>query len=195
MKLVSNLNFFLAGVFVASLSALVLDNIIFFLINFFLFAYFLVVLALYFKNRKTSNLPKLKLKLKNTKEHKELIKIKKKRLIEAEKKHDIINNQSAYIAEAWKLSIQQEKTFITFIKTRAYSELFSKMTASLLPQLIKMIDKCLESKKAGCKREISRRINELVEIMKEEIRRKKSKKVEDFETTKEVYDHLIGELK
>ncbi len=193
MKLLSNLNFFLTGVFVASLSTLVLNEVIFFLICFLLFAYFLVVLALYFKKRKSSNLPKLK--IKKTKEHKELIKIKRKKLVEAEKKHDIINNQFAYVAEAWKLSIQQEKTFITFIKTRAYSELFSKMTASLLPQLIKMIDKCLESKKTGCKREISRRINELVEIMKEEIRRKKSKKVEDFETTKEVYDHLIGELK
>ncbi len=193
MKLTSNLNFFLFGLFVASLGAIMLDYIVFFLIIFLLFAYFLVILALYFKNKKTPNLPKLK--IKNTKEHKELIKIKKKRLIEAEKKHDIINNQFAYIAEAWKLSIAQEKTFVTFIKTRAYSELFSKMTASLLPQLIKMIDKCLETKKSGCKREISRRINELVEIMKEEIKRKKSKKVEDFETTKDVYDHLIGELK
>ncbi len=193
MKLISNINFFLAGVFVASLGAFVLNDIIFFLICFLLFAYFLVVLALHFKKRKTSNLPKLK--IKKTKEHKELIKIKKKKLIEAEKKHEIINNQFAYIAEAWKLSIPQEKTFITFIKTRAYSELYIKMTASLLPQLIKMIDKCLETKKIGCKREISRRINELVEIMKEEIKRKKSEKVEDFETSRDVYDHLIAELK
>lgn len=121
--------------------------------------------------------------------------MKKKKLIEAEKKHEIINNQFAYIQEAWKLSTSQSKIFIDFIQKRAYSELYSKMTASLLPQLIKMIDKCLEQEKVGCKREISRRINELVTVMKEEIKRKKSEKVEDFETTKDVYDHLIAELK
>ena len=69
------------------------------------------------------------------------------------------------------------------------------MTASLLPQLIKMIDVCLEQNKVGCKRDVSRRINELVAIMKDEIKRKKSQKVEDFETMSQVYDHLIDELK
>ena len=185
------LNYVLLGVFITSLSTVFLNSSTFLILSLLLFIYFIVIVSLHFKNKKETK----KLKVKNTKEHKELTKIKKKRLIESEKKHEIINNQVAYIAEVWELSQLQEKSFVTFIEKRAYSDLYSKMTASLLPQLIKMIDACLEQNKVGCKRDVSRRINELVAIMKDEIKRKKSQKVEDFETMSQVYDHLIDELK
>jgi hypothetical protein len=68
------------------------------------------------------------------------------------------------------------------------------MTASLLPQLIKMIEICLEQHKNGCKREVQRRLNELTKLMKTEINRVRAKKKDDFETTSEVYDKLLHEI-
>ncbi len=189
----SKTNYFLLGIFVAILIATVVGKAFLFFSAVVFFIYFTVILSLHFKNKKESKIPRLK--IIKTKEHKDLVKIKKKRLYEAEKKHEIINNQFAYISGVWKLSKDQHKSFITFIEKRAYSDLYTKMTASLLPQLIKMIDACLAKKQVGCKRDVSKRINELVIIMKEEIKRKKSKKSEDFETMSQVYDHLINELK
>jgi len=69
------------------------------------------------------------------------------------------------------------------------------MTNSLLPQLIKMIEICIDQNKNGCKREVTKRINELVKIMKTEISKTKSQTKDHFETTSEVYDKLIGEIK
>lgn len=186
-------NFFLLGIFAASLAFVMLSQTTLFVVALLLFIYFIVILSLHFKNKKMNKIPRLQ--IRKTKAQKALAKIKKKRLQEAEKKHEIINNQVAYIQAAWKLSIDQQKSFVTFIEKRAYSDLYTKMTASLLPQLIKMIDACLAQHKTGCKRDVTRRINELVVIMKEEIKRKKSKKVEDFETMTQVYDHLINALK
>ena len=182
------LNYFLLGVFVASLFALLFENLFFIILAIILFAYFIVVLSLHFRKEP-------KLKTKKTKEQISLDKLKKARQKEDEKKHDIINNQVAYISQIWDLSQKQEKVFYTFIQKRAYSTLYSKMTASLLPQLTKMIEECLERDKKGCKREVSSRINELVLVMKEEISRKKVQKKENFETMRDVYDHLLLEVK
>ena len=124
-----------------------------------------------------------------------LEKITRKRHIEQEKKHDAINNQIAHIQQLWDLSQDQQKTFVRFIEKRAYSDLYTKMTASLLPQLSRMIEICLEQNKSGCKRQIQKRINELVKIMKSEIAKTDARKRDDFETTSEVYDQLLHEIK
>jgi hypothetical protein len=178
---------------ITSLSSAFVNISSFMILSLALFIYLTVVVSLYFKKKKEKKIPRLQ--FRKTKEQKQLAKIKKKRLIQAEKKHEMINNQFVYIQNIWNLSRDQQKTFVSFIEKRAYTDLYTKMTASLLPQLIKMIDSCIEQNKKGCKRNVSRRINELVVIMKEEIKRKKSKKVEDFETISQVYDHLISELK
>jgi len=188
-----NLNYFLLGVFITMLSSMIVNTSTLLMLSLGLFIYFIIMLSLYFKKKKDAKIPRLR--FRRTKEQKQLAKIKKKRLIQAEKKHEMINNQFTYIQNVWNLSREQQKSFVTFIEKRAYSDLYTKMTASLLPQLIKMIDLCIEQNKKGCKRNVGRRINELVTIMKEEIKRKKSQKVEDFETMSQVYDHLIDELK
>jgi Ca2+/Na+ antiporter len=187
------LNFFLFGVFVAALSSSFVSIPSFMFLSFILFIYLTIVVSLYFKKQKEKKIPRLQ--FRKTKEQKQLAKIKKKRLQQAKKRHEMINNQFVYIQNVWSLSRDQQKTFVAFIEKRAYTDLYTKMTASLLPQLIKMIDLCIEQNKKGCKRNISRRINELVTIMKEEIKRKKSKEIDDFETIIKVYDHLIDELK
>lgn len=187
------LNYFLLGIFITTLSTILVNSSTFLIISLALFIYFIIMLSLYFKKKKDAKIPRLQ--FRKTREQKQLAKIKKKRLIQAEKKHEMINNQFTYIQNIWNLSREQQKTFVLFIEKRAYSDLYTKMTASLLPQIIKMIDLCIEQNKKGCKRNVSKRINELVTIMKEEIKRKKSKKIEDFETMSQVYDHLIDELK
>jgi len=189
----SKINYFLLGVFVTIIVTMLVNTSTLLVVTLGLFIYFIVILSLYFKKKKESKIPLLQ--LRKTKQQRQLAKIKKKRLNQAEKKHEMINNQFVYIQNVWKLSRDQQKSFVAFIEKRAYSDLYTKMTASLLPQLIKMIDLCIEQNKQGCKRNVSRRINELVIIMKEEIKRKKSKKIEDFETMSQVYDHLIDELK
>jgi hypothetical protein len=188
-----NLNYFLLGVFVASLSTAIVSVPTFMFLSVLLFIYFVLIVGLYFKKKKDAKIPMLR--FKNTNQQRQIAKIKKKRLQRAEKKHQLINDQFTYIQNVWALSREQQKTFVSFMDKRAYTELYSKMTASLLPQLIKMIDLCIEKNKKGCKRDVTKRINELVSILKDEIKRKKSKKIEDFETMSQVYDHLIGELK
>jgi Ca2+/Na+ antiporter len=187
------LNFFLLGVIVALTISMFLDGMWLFFICVFIFIYFIVALSMHYKKSKKNKTPLLR--FRKTKEHRRLMKLKKKRVIEARKKHEIINNQVAYIQEAWQLSKTQHKSFVTFIEKKAYSDLYTKMTASLLPQLIKMIDKCIEQNQKGCKRDVTKRINELVSIMKNEIKKRKEKKIEDFEIMSQVYDHLINELK
>jgi Ca2+/Na+ antiporter len=193
MNNTTKMNYFLFGAFIALIFAMFASTLLLSAVAFTLFIYLLIVLSLYFKNKKDAK--ESILKIKKTKEQKALTKIKKKRIKEAKRKHNTIHNQIAYIAEIWELNQGQKKSFINFIEKKAYSDLYSKMTASLLPQLIKMINKCIEQKKVGCKRDVNRRINELVFIMRDEVKRKKSEKVEDFKTLSEVYDHLIDEIK
>jgi len=192
MFVLGNLHYFLLGIFVASLLSFFFEDVFFAILSVLLFIYFIVVVSLHFRKRKVV---KKTLKMKKTKEHKVITKLKNSRLKEAENKHDFITNQVAYIASIWELSQMQEKTFNTFIEKKAYSELYTKMTASLLPQLTKMIEECIERDMVGCKRDVSSRLNELVFVMKEEIKRKRKAKKENFETMRDVYDHLLSEVK
>ncbi len=126
--------------------------------------------------------------------YKVLEKIKKKRHKEDNKKHKHINDQIAYIDEVWGYTKEQNKIIEKFIKERAYSEMYNKLTASLFPQMITLIDNCNARGQKGCKREVSKRLRELTDIMKTELKKKKSQSSESFETTLEVYDQLLKEV-
>ena len=78
---------------------------------------------------------------------------------------------------------------------RAYSEMYNKLTASLFPQIISLIDNCNARGQKGCKREVSKRLRELTDLMKVELQKKKSRSSEGFEITLEVYDQLLSEMK
>ena len=130
-----------------------------------------------------------------SKTYKALEKIKKKREKTDNHKHIHINDQIAYIAEYWGYTKEQEKIIEKFVEKRAYSEIYNKLTASLFPQVITLIDNCNARGQKGCKREVSKRIRVLTDIMKTELKKKKSQNFESFETTLEVYDHLIKEIK
>ena len=124
--------------------------------------------------------------------YKELEKIKKKRAKSDHSKYKHINDQIAYIAEVWGYTKEQDKIIGKFIEARAYSEMYNKLTASLFPQMISLIDNCNARGQKGCKREVSKRLRELITLMKEELQKKKSKKSESYETTLEVYDKLLN---
>ncbi len=123
--------------------------------------------------------------------YKTLEKIKKKRHKSDNKKHKHINDQINYIAEVWGYSKEQEKTIEKFLEGRTYSDMYNKLTASLFPQIIMLIDNCNARGQKGCKRDVSKRLRELTNLMKEELKKKKLQKSESFETTLEVYDQII----
>jgi hypothetical protein len=123
--------------------------------------------------------------------YKELEKLKKKRLKIENNKHKLINDQINYISQKWGYTKEQEKIIEKFIEGRAYSEMYNKLTASLFPQMITLIDYCNERGQKGCKREVSKRLKELTLLMKEELKKKKTLKSESYETTLEVYDQII----
>ncbi|HHD79057.1 MAG TPA: hypothetical protein ENK98_05410 [Epsilonproteobacteria bacterium] len=127
--------------------------------------------------------------------YKALEKIKKKRRKIETNKHKHINDQITYIDEVWGYTKEQEKIIEQFIEGRAYSEMYNKLTASLFPQMITLIDNCNARGQKGCKREVSRRLRELTLLMKEELNKKKSQSSETFETTLEVYDQLLSGVK
>ena len=130
-----------------------------------------------------------------SKTHKALEKLKKRREKTDQSKHIHINDQIAYIEEYWGYTKEQQKTIEKFVEKRAYSGMYNKLTASLFPQIITLIDNCNARDQKGCKREVSKRIRDLTDIMKEELKKKKSQSTESFETTLEVYDHLMKEIK
>lgn len=123
--------------------------------------------------------------------YKELEKIKKKREKTENNKHKHINDQIAYIKEMWGYTQEQEKVIKKFVESRAYSQMYNKLTASLFPQVITLIDNCNARDKKGCSREVSRRLRTLTDLMKEELKKKKSQNTQSFETTLEVYDQLF----
>ncbi len=123
--------------------------------------------------------------------YKALEKLKKKRSKIENNKHKYMNDQIAYISTHWGYTKEQEKLIEKFIENRAYSEMYNKLTASLFPQMIMLIDYCNEKEKKGCKREVSKRLRELTDLMKEELKKKKTLKSENYETTLEVYDQII----
>ena len=120
-----------------------------------------------------------------------LEKIRKKQIKTADKKHRHIHDQISYIAEAWGYTKEQERVIDRFIETRAYGEIYNRLTASLLPQMILLIDNCNDRNRKGCKREVSRRLRELTDLMKRQTQKNRSQKNENFETTLEVYDRLL----
>ena len=130
-----------------------------------------------------------------SKTYKALEKLKQKREKSEQTKHIHINDQIAYIEEYWGYTKEQKKVIEKFVEKRAYSESYNKLSASLIPQIIGLVDNCNARGQKGCKREVSRRIRDLIEIMKSELKKKKSKSTESFETTLEVYDHLVKEIK
>ncbi len=191
------LNFLLLGVFVTSLVALLSSRKFFAMLSVLLFIYFIVTVSLYYRRKRQAKLKQQSAHRKNKKSKTEnaLSKLKAKREKEQQKRHDYIHSQIDYIADIWELSKQQEHTFYRFIEKRAYTQLYSRLTAALLPQLIKMIEECIEREKRGCTKEINRRINELVSIMKQEISNKQKRSKENFETLTTVYDQLINQTK
>ena len=127
--------------------------------------------------------------------YRELEKIKKKRFREESRKHKHINDQIAYIDEVWGYTKEQKRIIEKFVEERAYSKMYNKLTASLLPQIIILIDNCNDRGQKGCKREVSKHLRELTDLMKEELKKKRSKSNESFETTLEVYKQLLKEAK
>lgn len=148
----------------------------------------IVILYLIWSFKKEGYRPK-------SKTYKVLEKIKQKREKTNQTKHIHINDQIKYIEEYWGYTQEQEKIIEKFVEKRAYSEIYNKLTASLFPQIITLIDNCNARGKKGCKREVSKRIRDITNIMKEELKKKKSQSTDSFETTLEVYDRLIREVK
>ena len=130
-----------------------------------------------------------------SKTYKALEKIKKKQEKSDHSKHIHINDQIAYIEAHWGYTQEQEKIIGKFVTQRAYSDIYNKLSAALFPQIIALIDNCNARGQKGCKREVSKRIRDLTDIMNEELKKRKSQSHESFETTLEVYDHLIKEIK
>lgn len=130
-----------------------------------------------------------------SKAFKEMQKIRKKQERIAEDKHHHINDQIDYIESRWGYTQEQKRVIDRFLRQRAYTQMYNRLSASLLPQLIALVDHCNQREQKGCKREVSRRIRELTLLMKEELRRKKSQSEESFEVTLEVYDHLLRDGK
>ena len=123
--------------------------------------------------------------------YKTLEKIKKKRQKVENNKHKHINDQIRYIGEMWGYTKEQEKMIDRFIESRSYGEMYNRLTASLFPQMITLIENCNARDKKGCKREVSKRLRKLILLMKEEMKKKKLHHMESFETTLEVYDQLL----
>jgi len=126
---------------------------------------------------------------------KELEKVRKKHIKIEEKKHTYIDDQIAYIREIWGYTKAQESTVEQFLEQRAYGVMYNKLSASLLPQMILLIENCNAKEKKGCKREVTSRLRELITLMKKELKKKRSGREEAFETTMEVYDYLFAEIK
>jgi len=126
-----------------------------------------------------------------SKEFKELERVKNKTAKKELAKHRFIEDQIAYIGRIWGYNKSQENTAAKFIEQRAYGKIYTKLTASLLPQLILLIEECNNQNKKGCKAEVNARLRELIAIMKEELKNSKQQKKESFETTLEVFDYLV----
>ena len=128
-----------------------------------------------------------------SKEFKEIAKIKNRHQKKVEQKHRFIEDQIAYIGQIWGYNKQQEVTVARFLEYKAYTKLYNRLTASLIPQLILLIEECNARDKKGCKADVNRRLRELTNIMREELKKEHSNKKESFETSLEVFDYLLKE--
>ena len=120
-----------------------------------------------------------------------LQKIQKRREKIETAKHHHINDQIEYIDRVWGYTKEQRRVIDRFLEQRAYSQIYNRLSASLLPQLITMIELCIQRDKKGCKREVAKRIREISTLMKDELAKKKSQAQESFETSVEVFDRLL----
>jgi len=127
--------------------------------------------------------------------YREIEKLKKKQLKIENNKHKHIHDQILYISQMWGYTKEQDKIITKFIEERAYSKIYNKLTASLFPQMIMLIDNCNAKEQKGCKRKVSKSLREIIELMKIEIKNKKHIDDEDFDTTLSVYNQLLLELK
>jgi hypothetical protein len=107
-------------------------------------------------------------------------------------KHHHINDQIEYIDRVWGYTKEQHRVIDRFLEQRAYSQIYNRLSASLLPQLITVIELCIERDRKGCRREVSKRIKEISILMKDELSKKKSQTQESFETSVEVFDRLVS---
>jgi hypothetical protein len=174
---------FAGGILLASLGGLFLP----FLLPWLAAAASIFLAVLLWKSRKSGDF------IPRSKAFKELQKMRKKQERAASDKHAHINDQIDYIDIHWGYTQQQRRTIERFLEARAYTEMYNRLSASLLPQLIALVDQCNRQSRKGCKREVSRRIRELTLLMKEELERNRSRSREGFEVTLEVYDHLLRE--
>ena len=126
---------------------------------------------------------------------KALEKIKQKRLKTETLKHKYIVDQITYIENMWGYNKEQEKVVSHFLEQKAYKERYNKFSASLLPQIILLIDNCNKQEQKGCKREVSSRLRDLSFLMKNELKKKKLNNKDEFEITLEVYDSLLKEIR
>ena len=126
---------------------------------------------------------------------KALEKVKQKRVKTEALKHKYIDDQITYIANMWGYNKEQEKIVFDFLEQKAYRERYNKFSASLLPQIILLIDNCNKREQKGCKREVGSRLRDLSSLMKNELKKKKLNSKDEFEITLEVYDCLLKELK
>lgn len=126
--------------------------------------------------------------------YKEREKLKIQRDRKEGERHIYITDQISYIENRWGYTKEQEKIVATFMEKRAYSKLYNKLSASLFPQMILLIDDCNAIEKKGCKREVSSRLRELINLMKAELKKKKEESIESFEVNTEVYDYLLKEV-
>lgn len=127
------------------------------------------------------------------KTYKVIQKIKKKREKIEKDKHKHIGDQLKYIEKSWGYTKEQDNIINKFISTKSYQETYNKLTASILPQIIKLIDNCNERGQKGCKRDVSQRLKALVVVMKDEIKKSSTQKSQNFDIGLEVCDQLLGE--
>jgi len=128
-----------------------------------------------------------------SKAFKQIQKIQKRRDKIAVDKHHHINDQITYIETKWGYNQEQKRIIDRLLQERAYIHIYHRLNASLLPQLIMLVDQCNQKEQKGCKREVARRIRELTLLMKKELQHKKLEQQDGFETTLEVYDYLLKE--
>ncbi|MFK5976114.1 MAG: hypothetical protein QM493_06365 [Sulfurovum sp.] len=146
----------------------------------------LIILFFAYRMRKKEFRPK-------GKKYKLLHKIKKKREKVEKDKHKHISDQINYIEKVWGYTKEQENIIKKFVETKAYLELYNKLTASILPQIITLIDNCNEREQKGCKRDVSQRLKSLSLLMKQEMQKSQHEKKENFDISLEVCDQLLSE--
>lgn len=128
-----------------------------------------------------------------SKHYKYMQKIEKKRQKSDNDKYHYISDQIKYIESHWGYNRTQKRVIETFLAQQAYLNSYNRLNGSLLPQLIAMIEQCLKQEQRSCKRAVSKRIREMIELMKKELEKHNEQSREKLETTIEVYDHLLKE--